>query len=112
MNAFVPLNAITARVQSKGREVVGYQLRGDPTTIGLSFDGFSKAEQDRLESMVLNHIGLTGTGWYGELRDMIAQLSIIARELEAEVEISEDTQQEIEREERDNPISQTEGLAW
>ena len=78
----------------------------------LSWAGFSFDEQDRLELILDNHSGLTGTGWTNELRDMIAQLMIIASELDSEVFIPEVTRQAMAEEDRLNPLELSDGMAW
>lgn len=78
----------------------------------LFWDGFDPGDQDRLELMIAKDSGLTGTGWYGELRDMIAQLSMIAGDLGVEVEIPPETQRAMDEEDRVNPLTLPEGGTW
>ena len=108
MTDFITLD-IRAYVRSKGRTVTGSKV-GD--TIGLWFDGFTRDDEERLQALVDNSSGLTGTGWCGELRDMIAQLGLVAGELGSEVEIPEETQLAIEEEDRLNPLEWVPGMAW
>lgn len=109
MSDYVPLDAITATVRSKGRTVYGWKTEDG---IGLSFDGFSDEDESRLMMLVDDDIGLTGTGWCGELRDMIAQLHLIAHDLGAEVEIPDETKLAREEEDRTSPLELGPGMAW
>ena len=98
-----------AQVEKGTRTVMGIYADG---SWWLSWSGFSLAEQDRLEKKLDNHYGLTGTGWTNELRDMIAQLEIVAAELKASVFIPEVTQKAIVEEDRLNPLELAEGMTW
>jgi hypothetical protein len=95
----------------KGKRLVEGWHNGK-TFFDLYWEGFKPEEQDRLEMMILDATGLTGTGWTPELRDMIAQLTMIAYELGAEVEIPPETQRAIERENLENPLELPLGATW
>ena len=50
--------------------------------------------------------------WTGELRDMIAQLPMIAAQLGVDVEIPPDTQRAIDREDLENPLTLPAEAVW
>jgi hypothetical protein len=101
---------VLASVRKGKRLVEGWHNRED--YFDLHWEGFKPEEQDRLETMILMDTGLTGTGWTSELRDMIAQLSMIAAQLGVEVEIPPATQLAIDCEDLENPLSLPDGAMW
>lgn len=101
---------LRAWVKKNKRLVEGWHNRED--FFDLHWEGFKPEEQERLEMMILNASGLTGTGWTPELRDMIAQLTMIAYELGAQVEIPPETQKAIERENLESPLELPVGQTW
>lgn len=98
-----------AQVQKGTRTVMGIYSDG---SWWLSWDGFKPTEEQRLQSLLDNHPGLTGTGWTDELRDMIGQLMIMASELGGEMFIPEVTRDAMAEEDRENPLELADGQAW
>ena len=109
VSADVPSNEITATLRAKSGTVHGFQFNGNA---GVTFEGFDKAEEHRLSSLVWGSNGLTGTGWCGEIRDMLAMLEIVRLEIGGEIEIPEATQLASDEEERTSPLTLGEGMCW
>ena len=100
---------VWAQLEKGTRTVMGIYTDG---SWFLSWDGFEILEEVRLQTLLNNHSGLTGTGWTDELRDMIGQLMIVASELDTEVFIPEVTRLAMAEEGRLNTLELSEGMVW